>query len=218
MAAHKLVRFTSFETQLRTAAEKALFDATSSIAERRHARRVLADTLHEAQGRLVRKRAKDALRPRPAGGPELEVWRSGLKRIKAELVLDDPSSSLAQVRLAERTLKEIEQQERLRGIAPRNNKTDSPEAKPEPRTEQNHNGLPMSKRQSTDSSPKANRQHKRNHISCLTARCIPRRRTHNYSAKCTRDRCPFVVVPIKRFVRCVSLHGKTADVGKGDIK
>jgi hypothetical protein len=132
MAAHKLVRFTKFEIQLREAAEKTLADATSSIGEKRHARRVLHDTLHEAQGRLLRKRAKDALGPRPAGGPELEAWRSGLKRIKAELVLDDPSSSLAQVRLAERTLKEIEQQERLRGIAsavhgPRNAKLDSPE-------------------------------------------------------------------------------------------
>jgi hypothetical protein len=68
----------------------------------------------------------------------LDAWRSGLKRIKAELVLDDPSSSLAQVRLAERTLKEIEQQERLRGIAPsvhapRNAKPESPDTKPEPR-------------------------------------------------------------------------------------
>jgi hypothetical protein len=135
MAAHKLVRFTKFEIQLREAAEKTLADATSSIGEKRHARRVLHDTLHEAQGRLLRKRAKDALGPRPAGGPELEAWRSGLKRIKAELVLDDPSSSLAQVRLAERTLKEIEQRERLRGIAPavhapRNAKLDSSDAKP----------------------------------------------------------------------------------------
>lgn len=143
MAAHKLVRFTRFEIQLRDAAEKTLADATSSIAEKRHARRVLHDTLHEAQGRLLRKRAKDALGPRPAGGPELEAWRSGLKRIKAELVLDDPSSSLAQVRLAERTLKDIEQQERLRGIAPtlhapRNGKPDLPDAKPHvPVTETN---------------------------------------------------------------------------------
>ena len=143
MATHKLVRFTKFEIQLRDAAEKTLADASSSIAEKRHARRVLHDTLHEAQGRLLRKRAKDALGPKPAGGPELEAWRNGLKRIKAELVLDDPSSSLAQVRLAERTLKEIEQQERLRGIAPvvhapRNPKPDSPNAKPQiPVTETN---------------------------------------------------------------------------------
>jgi hypothetical protein len=142
MAAHKLVRFTKFEIQLRDAAEKTLADATSSIAEKRHARRVLHDTLHEAQGRLLRKRAKDALGPRPVGGPELEAWRSGLKRIKAELVLDDPSSSLAQVRLAERTLKEIEQQERLRGIAPavrvpRNARPDSPDAKSIPVAEPN---------------------------------------------------------------------------------
>ena len=137
MAAHKLVRFTKFEIQLRDAAEKTLADALSSIAEKRHARRVLHDTLHEAQGRLLRKRAKDALGPRPAGGPELDAWRNGLKRIKAELVLDDPSSSLAQVRLAERALKDIEQQERLRGIAPtvhvpRNAKHDSLDAKPAP--------------------------------------------------------------------------------------
>jgi hypothetical protein len=138
MAAHKLVRFTRFEIQLRTAAEKTLADAISSIAEKRHARRVLHDTLHEAQGRLLRKRAKDALGRRPTGGPELETWRNGLKRIKAELVLDDPSSSLAQVRLAERTLKEVEQQERLRGIAPvvhgpRNARPEPRDAKPEPR-------------------------------------------------------------------------------------
>jgi hypothetical protein len=138
MAAHKLVRFTKFEIQLRGAAEKTLADVTSSIAEKRHARRVLADTLHEAQGRLLRKRAKDALGPRPAGGPELEAWRSGLKRIKAELVLDDTSSSLAQVRLAERTLKEIEQQERLRGNAStlhgsRSAKRETQDAQPEPR-------------------------------------------------------------------------------------
>jgi hypothetical protein len=119
MGAHRFVRFTKFELELREAASKTLASDTANIAEKRHARRVLSDTLAEAQGRHVMAKVRQALGPKPTKpGPELDAWRDALKRIKAEAILDDTRSSLAQTRLADRTLKEIEQRERLRGSVP----------------------------------------------------------------------------------------------------
>jgi hypothetical protein len=116
MGAHRFVRFTKFELELREAASKTLADPAANIAEERHARRVLGDTLSEAQGRHVMAKTRKVLGPKPTEpGPTLDAWRDELKRIKANAILDDPRSSLAQTRLAERTLKEIEIRERQRG-------------------------------------------------------------------------------------------------------
>jgi hypothetical protein len=125
MGAHRFVRFTKFELELREAAGKTLASDTANIAEKRHARRVLSDTLAEAQGRHVMAKARKVLGPKPCEpGPALDAWRDELKRIKADAILDDPRSSLAQTRLAERTLKDIEVRERQRGPAPRKRKAE----------------------------------------------------------------------------------------------
>jgi hypothetical protein len=111
-------RFNKFEETLREAARQTLANPGASPVEKRFARTVLNQTLEEARGRFLHRKAKAVLGPKPAApGPALDAWRDGLKRLKCEEILDDPGSSLAHVRMAERTLKEIEARERQRGAA-----------------------------------------------------------------------------------------------------
>jgi hypothetical protein len=109
------VRFNKFETELRESAQKTLANPGATPAEKRFARTVLNTSFEEARSRLLLNKAKRALGPKPqAPGRELDAWRDGLTRLKCELILDTPGSSLAQTRMAERTLKEIAARERQR--------------------------------------------------------------------------------------------------------
>jgi hypothetical protein len=132
----KTVCFNRFEQSLRAEAQKTLASTTATIAEKKYGRRVLHNTLAEARARFLLGKARKALGPKPAApGPELDAWRDGLKRLKCEQILDDPGSTLQQVRLAERTLEELRKKELLRGsyTPARKPERPSPETKPEPR-------------------------------------------------------------------------------------
>lgn len=143
MSAHTQVRFSKFEIQVRTAAEKVLTDHAASAGDKRQARRDMHDTLRAAQQRHLVKRAKDALGPQPkredfATEAEYvqarEAYRTGLDRIACDEILDSPNP-LPKRNLARRVLADIERKERLSGIAPslhapRNAKPESRDAKP----------------------------------------------------------------------------------------
>jgi len=126
MSAHTQVRFSKFEIQVRTAAEKVLTDHAASAGDKRQARRDMHDTLRAAQQRHLVKRAKDALGPQPkredfATEAEYvqarEAYRTGLDKIACDEILDNPNP-LPKRNLARRVLADIERKERLSGIAP----------------------------------------------------------------------------------------------------